>query len=516
MKKRILALVLCLCLMASAVPVSAAPETEEGRLCQAIVYDYRTILMNTNMASLQGYCGLMASWQLYCLGVCDWVVSYHGKNQFDAYCQTAVTSGGHPVKTYSHVDYTLEEALNAITKNGTRDVYNLLVGFEKTNSHLGSIYGHSVVIYGILDGVVYFTESYNTELGRAGTPYRVTIEEFAAHYRDWTVFEGIAFFGKKGYVANCEAYGTNMFVEVTDRAALYTRPCTPDSGETESALVRQVDPGERLWVNGLFRNPQGQWYYQTDDSGTAGYIPAETAVPFRFNYEDVGISNVQVPEAMAEGEDYLLTGRIASEYSTMGAVEVTVTDGAGNTVISHALAKRSGVYDLEHDTFRALVDLGDLKEGNYSFRIRAEGVNYYVEKGSLKTDTKTITLAHSQIRVGDVPAVELMPEPEEALEKDGWVYDGARWYYYEDGAPRTGWYCYHGADYYLKADGSVTTGWAKINGKYRYFSRTGAMRTGWMETETGTYYFMSNGAPATGWRTIDGVRYFFDEDGKLQ
>ena len=155
MRKRIWALALCICLLASAFPVGAADETEESRICQDIVDDYVSILENTNMASLQGYCGLMASWQLYFLGVNDWVMSHHGKNQFDAYCKIAVTSGGHQVTTFSYQDYTLEEALNAATKNGTRDVYNILVGFEKTNTALGSVFGHALVIYAILDGTVY-------------------------------------------------------------------------------------------------------------------------------------------------------------------------------------------------------------------------------------------------------------------------------------------------------------------------------------------------------------------------
>lgn len=516
MYKRILALVLILCLMASAVPASAEPETREGQICQAIADDYRTILENTNMASLQGYCGLMASWQLYLLGVCDWVDSYHGKDQFDAYCQTAVTSGGHPVQTYSYLDYTLAEALNAITRNGERDVYNLLVGFQRTATAQGSIYGHSVVIYAILDGTVYFTESYASELGPAGTPYRISIEEFAAYYADWTEFEGIALFGKKGYVANCQAYNTNLFAEVTEPAALYTQPCTPESGEEPCHLLRIAQAGERLWVNGLFRNPLGQWYYQVDDSGAAGYVAVERLTPVWFNYEDVGATDLQIPEKVEPGTDFTLTGRIGARYSAMGAVEVTVTDETGNTVIRHALAKRSGVYDLAKDSFRAMVDLSGLEEGNYTFAIRAEGVSHFVADGSLQTHSRTILLSESPVRVGDVEAAAEQPAVQSPVSPDGWFYEEGTWYYYQDGAPRTGWYCCHGADYYLQPDGSVTTGWAKINGKYRYFSRTGAMRTGWMETEAGTVYLMTNGAPATGRRTIDGRVYVFNENGLLQ
>lgn len=516
MKKRLGILLLAICLLTSAFPVHAAPETEAGQLCQDIVDDYRSILENTNMASLQGYCGLMASWQLYFLGVNDWVMSHHGKDQYDAYYDVAVTSGGHSVKAYSAANYTLEEALNLVSRNGTRNVYNILVGFQQTSTALGSIYGHSLVIYGILDGIVYYTEGYSTPMGRAGTPFRVTIAEFADYYDDWTRFEGIIVFGRKGYVANCTEYATNMFAEVTQKADLYSQPCKPGVEEAQSEIIRTVQPGERIWVNALFENPDGDFYYQVDDSGVAGYVQAHHVEPMRFNYEDIGISNVQNPSDVEAGKEITVTGRIGSEYSTMNAVQMLVTDSTGNVVMSHALAKLSGVYDLESDTFNRIVNFHSLPEGNYIYHIYADGLNYYLHDGELRTDSKQIHLVESPFCVGEAEPVPFVPEQIPEAVKDGWVWENRTWYYYEQGVPRTGWFCYHGSDYYLKADGSVTTGWARINDKYRFFSNTGSMRTGWMETEAGTLYLMNNGAPATGSRIIDGVTYQFDDAGILQ
>lgn len=515
MKKRICLLALCLCLAAGAFPVGAAPETEAGQICQDMIDDYHQILENTNMVSLQGYCGLMASWQLYFLGVNDWVQGHHGKDQFDAYCNMAVTSGGHRITTYSYQDFTLEEALNTASRNGTRNVYNILVGFEKTNTSLGAIFGHSLVIYAILDGTVYFTEGFNTPMGRAGTPMQASIADFAAYYQDWTVFEGVAVFGKKGYVANCTVYAANMFAEVTEQTAIYSQPALPEVEEAKSAHQRDVTAGERIRVNALFENPQGQFFYQVDDSGTAGYVPAEAAVPFRFCYEDVEVSNLQLPRSLAYKKNFTLTGRIAAQYSAMGAVSVTVTDEAGNMVFSHALAKRSGVYDLESDTFNRLLDFRRLSKGAYRLEIRAKGRNHYVEAGAVRENEKDILVVSSGFRIGEgeIPAD---PLPEQAVMKDGWLWENGKWYFYEKDVARTGWYCYHGGDYYFGADGAAVTGWVTINGQPRFFSTTGSMRTGWLETEQGTMYLQFNGAPATGTRTIDGKTYTFDEKGILQ
>lgn len=504
MYKRIIAMVLCICLCVAVLTTTAAAHPESAAIKQTIMDDYVNILKYTNMNSLSGYCGLMASWQLYFLGVNDWVVSYHGNNQFDAYREAAVTSGGHKVEAYDARDYSLEEALMAVSHNGTRDVYNILVGFQWTNTALGSIYGHSMVIYAILDGQVYFTEGFGTTMGRAGTPWTLSIEEFAAFYENWCTFEGIIHFGKKGYIANCTDYAANLIVEVQSDTALYTLPCI---GEEGSEKICTVNRGQRLWANALYENPKGELYYQVSDSGQAGYLPAKSTAAFQFLFEDIGVSNVKLPP-----ED--ITGRISAEYSDISGVYVTLTDEGGNTLFDHALAKLSGVYDLESDTFSAVVDLDDLKDGGYVYEVHAQGQSCYAENGQVKIKTQALCLLQQPFQVGEGKIPALTEKEEET--PDGWVRKNGTWYYYEKGQPRTGWFCYHGGDYYLKADGSVTTGWAIIKGQRRYFSPLGCMRTGWLFTDQGTMYLMFNGVPATGERTIDGKTYTFDGEGYLQ
>lgn len=516
MLKRIFILALCLCLLVGAIPVKAVSEDKISQVCQDIVDDYADILRHTNLRSLGGWCGLMASWQMYLLGVNSWVVGHHGKDQYDTYENVSVTSGGHRAKAYSAKEYTLYEALNAASKNGSLDVYNILVGFQKTNTALGSVYGHSLIIYAILDGTVYYTEGYNTPFGRAGVPYKVSIEEFVKYYNEWTVFEGLVVFGRKGYIANCTEYATNMYAEANTPAQLYSQPCLPGTEEADSKALRTVPVGERLWINALWQNPEGELYYQVDDSHEAGYIPAEAVTPFHFVYEDIRITNAGNPVDMQVGQTCPITGRIASEYSTMGAVRMEVTDTQGNVVLNHGLAKLSGVYDLESDTFSRTVKFSYLSEGNYIYNIYADGLNFYVRDGEIVTDYKQIHLVESVFRVGNVEKYALPSEQEAESVRDGWVWQDGTWYCYKQGAPRTGWYCYNGMDYYLKEDGCVTSGWIEINGKMRFFSNTGCMRTGWIQTDAGKLYLMSNGAPAVGKRTIDGTEYIFDQQGLLQ
>lgn len=515
MYKRILSFLLCVALCVTLLPVQARASTEAEIIKTQISDDYRDILRYTNRSSLSGYCGLMASWQLYFLGINEWVVSYHGKDQYDAYKNVAVTSGGHRVKAYDASDYDLEEALLALSKNGTSDVYNILVGFQRTITTLGSVYGHSMVIYAITDGIVYFTEGYNTPFGNAGVPMEATIAQFAEYYNGRGTFEGLIHFGRKGYVANCTQYATNMFAEITAAVDMNTQPCAPGTQDSESQFMRTVQVGERLWVNAVYENPQGEFYYQVDDGVQAGYIPAAAATPFRFVYEDIGISDVQNPTDMQVGKTSKIKGRVASEYSTMGAVRMVVTDSAGQVVLNHALAKLSGVYDLENDTFSWAVKFNYLEEGTYIYNIYADGLNFFVKDGQLASNSREVHLVQSVFRVGEGEELTLEEIPHTLEENDGWVWQNGKWYCYDGDTPRTGWFCYHGGDYYLQEDGSVTTGWAEINGKMRYFSNTGCMRTGWLDTEQGRMYLLFNGVPVTGTRTIDGTECEFDADGYL-
>ncbi len=515
MAKRIFLLLLCLCLLLPALPraQAAKDQSEADRICQLIADNYYKILTYTNRRSLSGYCGLMASWELYLLGVNDWVVGYHGNDQFDAYRDVAVTSGGHRVQAYSVQEYSLEEALLLLSRNGTRNVYNILVGLEQTGTKLGSIYGHSVVIYAVLEGTVYFAEGYDTPMGKAGTPLKLSIAEFADFYNGRGIYEGLIYFGKKGYIANCSEYSSNAFLEITQDTALYSQPCAPGTQGAESQFLRTVRRGERLWGNALLQNDQGEFYYQVDDSGTAGYLAAEDAGVFRFIYEDVGISNESHPTVFPAGEDPEITGRIAAEYAAVTGVRMVVKDSAGQPVMDLAMAKHSGVYDFEEDIFSKTVDFSRLPEGTFTYCVYASAENCWLQNGQVRRDSRELLLLEQPFRVG---TGEPAPLPaQEAQEKEGWLWENGTWYYFEQGQPRTGWYCYHGGDYYLQADGSVTTGWAVINGKPRYFSATGCMRTGWLDTEQGKMYLLFNGEPATGAYTIDGRVYTFDENGYL-
>lgn len=518
MIKRAVALILCLMLITAVFPTAhAATEAEKAEICTQIRRDYSRTRYATGKSNLSGYCGLMVGWQLYYRGVNQWPVPLNGNRQFDYYKTMERTTGGHRVKAYAAQDYSFAEAMYAATDNGQRDVYNMLVGFQWTNTEAGTSYGHAVVVYAIIDGMVYFTEGFSTTLGGyAGNPIVISIDRFIAYYDDWTRFEGLIVFGDKDYLKNCRHYPCNMFAETVQKAPIYSLPCAPETDEADAALLRTVAAGERLLVTGLYKNTLGQFYYQVQDDGKTGYVAAQQLQPLRFNSEDITQQEIRVPVSLRTNTDFDVGGTVASQYSTLQGVRVEVTDQNGKPVINHLAEAADGSISLD-SAFNASLDLRIGEKGSYTYAMYADIRHYYVENGAVQTEDQRICIVNKSFRVGNVLLqVKQAGNAKVQQPRNGWVYEQDTWYYYENNVPRTGWFCYKGVDYYLQPDGAVTTGWAELNGRNRYFSETGAMRTGWLECPEGQYYLMSNGAAATGWFTGDGKKCYFNSNGIFQ
>lgn len=517
MLKRIMALILSLLMLAAVLPVSvSAASLEDQWLRQNIEDHYAKTLEANETDTLNGWCGVLASYQLYYLGVNSYPIMANGNDQYDLYLEKNYTDNGYRIKRYPAEEYTLEEALNAITHGGIWNAYNILVGFQATNTEAGSQFGHAVVIYGIVDGKVYFTESFGTSfVADEGVPGVCTISQFAAMYDSWTQLEGVVLFGRKGYLESCSRDNAYMYVQVQRDDPLYTQPCVPDTDEVESRIFRTARKGECLLVTAMYENTLGRYYYQVQEGDTVCYLDAQRAEPVRFNTEDVFVSDLELPTVLNPGEDFTLKGKISSQHSLVGGVTVEITDASGQVVLTHSRAKISGTYDLERDLFNQIIDFGALEEGLYTYTITADVVSSYLDFGMVKTGMERTTLCDVKFAVGEDVQLPKQGRLAPGFVQDGWSLLDGRWCYYEAGMPRTGWFGYEGVDYYLQEDGSVTTGWAEINGKNRYFAASGAMCSGWLHSEEGSYYLLKNGQMAVGLRSVDGKVYCFDENGVM-
>ena len=121
--------------------------------------------------------------------------------------------------------------------------------------------------------------------------------------------------------------------------------------------------------------------------------------------------------------------------------------------------------------------------------------------------------------------------------ENGWVIEGGKTYYYENGemvhgfkeingktyffgitkgALLTGWQDLPEGRFYLYEDGSVKQGWQEIEGK-TYYVENNYITKGFKEIEGKTYFFgITKGALLTGWQELPEGRFYLYEDGSIK
>ncbi len=516
MLKRILASMLCLILLLSGMPmgVTAATDEEHERIAQQISTVYYKTLSATGVSSLHGYCGMMAGYELYFLGVTGRPVTHNGNQMYDILSNSADICEGYVCERYPVSTYNLEEALNAVSNCGTRDVYNLMVGFQWTSTAAGSMYGHVTVIHAILDGIVYFTEGFITPFNADPSKAMIcTIEEFADYYDSWTSFEGLIHFGSGNLVEGCDNFSCQLYV-----VSSVPKNLMSEASATSAVSGRTVAAGERLYANALCRNEDGELFYRVVEEGKESYISANNTKPVWFDCTDVSVSDIVLPQQVKPGKDFQLSGVIKSRYNMISSLVVQIRDASGEILLSTQMEKNGYMVDLSSNSVNTRVDISSLAEGSYTYEICCNLVNHYAMGDEAIGNVSCVTVASAEFVVGDVVPASMAKQiniPVEETKPDGWQLEDGLWYYYQDGKAREGWFCDEGVDYYFLENGAAATGWQTINGKARYFSETGAMRIGWMETAEGVYYMLSNGAVVTGLKKIDGVWHYFDENGMM-
>lgn len=515
--KKLLALLLSFVLLLSVLPVASFATddlSEDEAIRREVRRIYNKCLASAGKSSFYGYCGQMTSMQLYHLGITDGGDgSFNGNEQFDYYSASPVTTGGYRTTSYSAKEYTLEEALNAITRNGTRDVANILVGFEATNTEAGSVYGHALVIHRIVNGTVYYVENYATSLaGPEGNVIACSIPTFVNFYADWTTFDGAVHFGTMDYHTGCQSFGTDLYVRTRFASTLRSQPCLLT--ENDCTRLRTLSAGELLHATALYRNTRGECYYRIDEVDRVGYVAANAVSVVQIAPQALQLKNLKMPAILTSDKEIELIGNVYAENCDISNLRLTVTDEAGNPVCERSMETAGPAFDLAQ--FAGETGIGILENGRYILTIYATAACVAVRGAGLEVRNREIPVHTMNLMVGTFARKTGVSPRMATPVPDGWLVRDGKWHCYRQGVPVTGWEKYLGVDYYLDENGAVTTGWAEIDGQMRYFSPTGALCREWVTTEQGTCYWYRNGNLARGWQTIAGKLYCFDENGILQ
>lgn len=355
--------------------------------------------------SFDGYCGTMTGYQLYYMGITATRDRQNGKEGYDTYCKQTYSTGGYRIKAYSGKSWSLRGALNQITDNGNKDVYNILVGFESTPSRAGRRYGHSCVIHGIIDGRVYFMESYPVYINgtryREGAPISCTIKEFCEYYASTTTkFDGVIHFGAKDYADTCKSYPTFFEGMVLNDAELRSQPCSSEV-DPSSKLKDNLASGDLVNVTHAVVNTDGDLWYQVKGA-SSGYVRAEQIQTVRFLYDDVELDNVSSPSALRQGKSFKIKGEIKTKYNHLYTVRSQVfsleQDGR-EQVLSTTDVVEDSAYNLKNSTISQELAFRELAPGSYRFELAAVVGSYYFEMGQLQVRWETVPLWNSDFHV---------------------------------------------------------------------------------------------------------------------
>ncbi len=520
MKRFGILLIVCVALFAAltgTAQAADAPLTKE----QAVIHEakrvYNASRYTASRRSFAGWCGLMTSHQLYNMGINESLIVNDGNRQFDYYKSLKKTTGGYYINAYAATDYSLEDALNVITNQGSRDAYNLLVGFQWTNTDAGRRYGHACVVNAIIDGTVYFTESFYTSVGGAeGNVAQCSIARFAELFSGWTVFEGVIDFGTGQYADSCRTYPTNLYVRTRFDSMLRTQPCV--MGQNGCTKMRSLIAGELLKVSAICQEPEtGMLFYRVEDGEGQGYIAAGVASMVQYNEGNLEGIDIQTPGFLETGECLSINGSILAKSAMIGDIEVIVSDLQGNPVFRQT--HQQECYRFDFSGLNKKLEVQKLENGFYRVQVYANAACKTANSMQIETGYVRELVYEKILQVAETPRnVRLLldqAQQQTQPQYDGWVMMDGRWHRYEKGIPCAGWSEHMGVRYYLDAQGAVTTGWAVIDGVKLYFSPTGALCTGWLATAEGTVYLQENGGLAMGWQTIEGHLYFFEDNNYL-
>lgn len=163
------------------VPTTAGASAETDRIIAQIKSAYSKSLSLSGRSSFNGYCGAYVRYQAMALDIIsesDSDVRGDG-NKIYGNITKGTTSKG-----YTKTKYSGNNCINNIVNSNSGNVYNIIVSWTyEYGASVGSPgAGHATFIHAIINGVVYFSESYATRGIPEGGVHTCSISEFYSRY----------------------------------------------------------------------------------------------------------------------------------------------------------------------------------------------------------------------------------------------------------------------------------------------------------------------------------------------
>lgn len=399
MRKKLLSIALAIVVILAALPYFSTPSFAALSVSEVkaqITDTYQKARSRNGGNSFDGWCGAYVGQQLQILGINTTLVAPNGNGHYDAYTGLSETTGGYKVTCYPASSYSITSALNAITANG--NAYNILIGFEK--GYQGNTLGHCLFIHAIIDGTVYYSESFAFNSYGEGSVIAQSISWVDSFYaRNGYTLDGVVYFSKSAGVVRDE-YPSYATLEVTKQTPMHSLPCS-NLTDSSSERICTWTVGKRLTATGLYRNTAGNyWYGVTDpDSGKEGYVFAGE-VRVKELLWDATITGADYPEELSLGSRFWIKGTVSTRYT--GLQTVTGSILKNGTVRYTCSVNTTSAFSLLNSKIDDALCFNELEAGGYNYLVSAKCRNYYATDGTTlaSPETKTITVHSNYFSVG--------------------------------------------------------------------------------------------------------------------
>lgn len=284
------------------------------------------------------------------------------------------------------------------------------------------------------------------------------------------------------YLSVCTEYPTYGLVQIVSNTYLKSLPCSRTTDENSTDIDR-LSPGAVLDVLAIYKNNQGNYWYQVVYNGTTCYLYSGNTEWKGWLGSDVTIVGARDPKVLRKGKAFDIKGTVTTQFNQISAVYAYAYKGtatSGTAVISSSAKNLS---TRKHNIFSSSVNknlsFSKLDIGRYTYVLKVDCTYNYSNDGTTLTTEQTAAPYAFHSAVFDVvengstftvtfdpqggtvdpgslqavaPGSVSLPEPS----RDGFDFVG--WYTQASGGTLVG---AAGASYKPSADITLYAHWAK-------------------------------------------------------
>ena len=208
---------------------------------------------------------------------------------------------------------------------------------------------------------------------------------------------------EESYFDECTFYPSHCKFTTTQNTGIFSEPRSAATDNT-SIQLEIADKDIEFTSIGLYVNADGNIFYEVMTSDNQkGYIHAGHTVFVSSVSSDITLSGAKYPSSHVQGNTFVVSGTIASEYNKLDTAMVYIYSGAGVTgtaVTGGSASVSNNQYVLGSSAIDIATSFGDLPTGIHTYSIRADFSSYYaVNAQKLGTISETKYLAEHYFTV---------------------------------------------------------------------------------------------------------------------